>query len=315
MEHSQIDAGEVSLHVAELGSGPAVLFCHGFPAVWIGWRRQMEALAAAGYRAIAIDMRGYGRSSGPDDPLAYTALHAVGDVVGLLDALDLSRAAIVGHDFGATVAWYAALLRPDRFHAVFAVSVPFLPPGGPSLFEAMETAGMADRFYMFRQRKPDAADRWADAATSYPGFLYWSSGSPPPEDRWDPFDAERDMWRPAPASHPDWADPEDIAYAVTEFSRTSFSRPLNWYRSLQLFSDVTRGFAGMKVGRSAFFLWGEVDGITRIRDFDESTLRPDVPGLVGTACLPGVGHWPHREQSDVVNSHLVRFLGDAYQRA
>ena len=95
MEHNQVRVGDVELHVAELGSGPAVLFCHGFPDVWIGWRRQMGALADAGYRAVALDMRGYGRSSAPDDPLAYTPLHAIGDLVGLMDVLGLARAAIV----------------------------------------------------------------------------------------------------------------------------------------------------------------------------------------------------------------------------
>lgn len=312
-KHSQIRVGEVDLHVVEIGSGPPVLFCHGFPDVWIGWRRQMEAVAAAGYRAIAIDMRGYGRSSGPDDPLAYTPLHAIGDLVGLLDALGLPDVAIVGHDFGAGVAWYAALLRPDRFSAVFAISVPFLPPGGPSLFEAMTAAGKADRFYMFRQRTSEAEAGWADAAVSYPGFLYWSSGSPPPEDRWDPLDQDRAMWRPAPVSRPDWADADDVAYAVAEFSRTGFRKPLNSYRSMQLFSDVTRMFAGMKVQQPAFFLWGAADGITRIRNFDEATLRPDVPGLQGALKLPEIGHWPHREAPHVTNKHLVEFLGSAYR--
>jgi pimeloyl-ACP methyl ester carboxylesterase len=312
MEHKQVRVGNVALHVAELGSGPAVLFCHGFPDLWIGWRRQMEALAEAGYRAIALDMRGYGRSSAPDDPLAYTPLHAIGDLVGLMDVLGLPSAAIVGHDFGAAVAWYAALLRPDRFHAVFAISLPFPTPGQPSLFEAMKAAGKEDSFYMFRQREPEAVSRWADAATSYPGFLYWSSGSPPPEERWDPLDTTRDMCRPAPVDCPPWADPGDIAYAVAEFERTGFTGPLSWYRSLQLFSDTTKCLTGMKVERPAAFLWGDVDGVTRIRAIDENKLRADVPGLIDAVCLKGVGHWPHREKPEAVNTLLLQFLESAF---
>lgn len=315
MKHNQITVGAIDLHVVEVGSGPPVLFCHGFPDVWIGWRRQMEAVAEAGYRAMAIDMRGYGRSSGPDDPLAYTPLHAIGDLVGLLDALGLPHAVIVGHDFGASAAWNAALLRPDRFSAVFAISVPFLTPGGPSLFEALEAAGTAENFYMFRQREPDAAEDWADAATSYPSFLYWSSGSPPPEDRWDPFDGERGMWRRAPVDRPDWADLHDIAYGVAEFERTGFRKPLNSYHSMQLFSDVSRAFAGMKVEVPALFLWGAADGITRIRDFDEDTLGPEVPGLRSAVKLPEIGHWPHREAPDETNKLLVAFLDEVHEAA
>ena len=178
-----------------------MLLCHGFPDLWRGWRLQMEALAAAGYRAIALDMRGYGRSSAPADPLLYTPFHTVGDLVGLLDALDLMKVTVVGHDFGANVAWNAALLRPDRFTAVFGVSVPFLPLGGPSLLETMAASG-ARNFNMFDQIRPEADARWADAAVTYPSFLYWSSGSPPPAERWNPFDGIDGMVRPAPVSCP-----------------------------------------------------------------------------------------------------------------
>jgi pimeloyl-ACP methyl ester carboxylesterase len=313
LRHRQISLGPVDIHVAELGSGPPVLFCHGFPDVWIGWGRQMESVATAGFRAIALDMRGYGRSSGPDDPLAYTAFHGIGDLVGVLDALDLRRAAVVGHDFGAAVAWYAALLRPDRFDAVFAISVPFMPPGSASLFEQVAAAGKSEVFYMLRQRAAGAAEKWADATASYPACLYWSSGSPAPDERWDPFDAERDLLRPAPAGAPAWADADDVAYAVGEFTRTGFEKPLNSYRSLQLFSDLTKPFAGMKVEQPAFFLWGEVDGLARIRTYDQDMMRRDVPGLVAAVRLDDVGHWPHREDAETTNRHLVSFLAAAYQ--
>jgi pimeloyl-ACP methyl ester carboxylesterase len=124
MKHLRVEANGITLHVIELGKGPAVLFCHGFPDTWRGWRRQMEAVAAAGFHAIALDMRGYGQSSAPEDPHAYTVLHTIGDAIGVLDALGISEAVIVGHDFGAATAWNAALMRPDRFRGVFGMSVP-----------------------------------------------------------------------------------------------------------------------------------------------------------------------------------------------
>lgn len=308
MKHSQIDVGDVELHVAELGTGKPVLFCHGFPDLWIGWRRQMAAVAAAGYRAIAIDMRGYGRSTGPDDPSAYTLFHVVGDLVGLLDALDLPAATLVGHDFGSAAAWYGGMMRPDRFTAVFGISTSYLPLGGPSMFETMEAAGKADSFYMFRQREPEADARWSRARTSYPGFLYWSSATPPAEDRWDPFDGTREMMRPAPVPIPPWADPSDVAYAVAEFERTGFHKPLSYYRALQSLFDLGKAYKGVTIRQPSFFLTGEDDGVNKMRPLDEAELRQNAPGLCGIRVLPDAGHWPHRERPDVTNAILLEFL-------
>ena len=308
MHHSQVDVGDVELHVVELGQGEPVVFCHGFPDVWIGWRKQMEAVAAAGYRAIAIDMRGYGGSTGPEESGAYTPFHTVADLVGLLDALGLPSATVVGHDFGAATAWSAAMMRPDRFTAVFGISVPYLPLGGPSLFEAMEVVGKADSFYMFRQREPEADARWANARITYPGLLYWSSASPAPEDRWDPFETTRAMYRQAPVSFPPWADPADIEYAITEFERTGFHRPLNYYRSLQAFFDLGKAYKGAVISQPAFFLTGDADGVNKIRPVDEAELRRTVPGLRGVRVLPNAGHWVHREVPEATNALLLKFL-------
>ena len=106
-----------------------MLFCHGFPETWYSWRHQLPALAEAGFRAVAPDMRGYGQSDRPEAIDEYTLLHLVGDMVGLLDALGVDQAAIAGHDWGAPVAWHAALMRPDRFRAVVGLSVPYRPRG------------------------------------------------------------------------------------------------------------------------------------------------------------------------------------------
>src|SRR5580698_9349958 len=129
LKHHIVEANGIRIHVAEQGEGPVVLFCHGFPESWYSWRHQLPALAEAGFRAVAPDMRGYGETESPTAIDQYTLLHLVGDMVGLLDALCVEKAVIVGHDWGAPVAWYAALLRPDRFRGVVGLSVPFLPLG------------------------------------------------------------------------------------------------------------------------------------------------------------------------------------------
>src|SRR5579863_9852727 len=131
MRHHEIEANGISLHFVEEGKGAAVVFCHGFPAIWSSWKAQMEALATAGFRALALDMRGYGGSSAPVEADAYTPYQTVGDLVAVLDTAGIATASVVGHDFGAHIAWNAAMMRPDRFTAVCGMSVPFRQPGGP----------------------------------------------------------------------------------------------------------------------------------------------------------------------------------------
>src|SRR6267143_3999545 len=127
--HHMVEANGIRMHIAEQGTGPTVLLCHGFPELWYSWRHQLSALAAAGFHAVAPDMRGYGQSDRPEAIDQYTLLHLVGDMVGLLDALGAEEAVIAGHDWGAPVAWHAALLQPDRFRGVIGLSVPFIPRG------------------------------------------------------------------------------------------------------------------------------------------------------------------------------------------
>src|ERR1700722_19017552 len=127
--HRFIETNGIRMHVAQQGEGPLVLLCHGFPESWYSWRHQLSALSAAGFHAVAPDMRGYGQTDCPAAIDQYTLLHLVGDMVGLLDALGHETAVIAGHDWGAPVAWHAALLRPDRFRAVIGLSVPFIPRG------------------------------------------------------------------------------------------------------------------------------------------------------------------------------------------
>src|ERR1700675_3167354 len=129
IEHRSVETNGIRMHIAEQGAGPLIVLCHGFPESWYSWRHQLVALAEAGFHAVAADMRGYGQTDRPEAIDQYTLLHLVGDMVGLLDALGHETAVIAGRDWGAPVAWHAALLRPDRFRAVIGLSVSFIPRG------------------------------------------------------------------------------------------------------------------------------------------------------------------------------------------
>jgi pimeloyl-ACP methyl ester carboxylesterase len=236
LKEYEIAPNGISLHVTEVGDGPTVLFCHGFPDTSYTWRQQMKAVASAGFRALAPDMRGHGRSSAPSDSTLYTPLHTAGDLVGLLDALNIPSAVIVGHDWGATHAWNAAMMRPDRFTAVFCLSVPYFPRGDVSVFERMRTSGHENNFYMFEQIKPEADHIWADAVVTIPGVLYWASGSAPADTQWDPLDPARSLHRPAPGPLPSWVKRDYLAHNVAEFKRTGFHGALNYYRAAELYS-------------------------------------------------------------------------------
>jgi pimeloyl-ACP methyl ester carboxylesterase len=309
LKEFDIATNGISLHVTEQGDGPAVLFCHGFPDTSYTWRQQMKAVASAGYRAIAPDMRGYGRSSAPLDASVYTPLHTAGDLVDLLDALNVPSAVIVGHDWGATHAWNAALMRPDRFKAVFCMSVPYSSRGDVSVFEKMRKAGHQSDFYMFEQMKPEADQIWADAAVTIPGILYWASGSAPPDKAWNPMDPARSLHRPAPGPLPSWAEPDYVAHNITEFKRTGFHGGLNYYRAAEPYFYLSGAYKAAKISQPCFYITGKVDGLKSLYPpLSVDQLRIGAPGLLGIQEYDRVGHWVQHEASAEVSDQLVKFL-------
>src|SRR4051795_10140951 len=184
VEHREIEVGGLRMHVAEQGAdGPLVVLLHGFPESWYSWRHQLAALAAAGFRAVAPDQRGYGRTGGPDDAERYTLLDLVGDVIGLIDALGGERAIVIGHDWGAPFAGPPALLRPDRVAGVAGLSVPFTPRLPVSPMDAWREA-FGDRFYQVYLQAPGVAEAEleADVPETMRRLLSGASGVRPPAD-------------------------------------------------------------------------------------------------------------------------------------
>ena len=172
-----IKANGISLNVAEQGEGPMVLLCHGFPESWYSWRHQLEALAAAGYQAVAPDMRGYGKSDKPEAIDQYTIFHMIGDLIGVLDAFEAKSAIIVGHDWGAGIAWHAARLRPDRFRAAAILSVPYRPRSEVRPTSVMPRTEEA-QFYQLYFQEPGVAEAEfeADPRKTLAAMLFGGSG-------------------------------------------------------------------------------------------------------------------------------------------
>jgi pimeloyl-ACP methyl ester carboxylesterase len=199
-------------------------------------------------------------------------------------------------------------MRPDRFNAVFCLSVPYVPRGDVSVFERMRKSGRQDAFYMFEQIRPDADQTWADAAVTIPGVLYRASCSAPIEKQWSPFDPTRSLYRPAPCPLPSWADPDYVAHNIAEFQRTGFHSALNYYHAAEPYLYLSAAFKGAKITQPSFFIWGKADGLKELYPLTIDQMRVGLPGLVGGLELDNVGHWVQHEASAEVSDQLVNFL-------
>jgi pimeloyl-ACP methyl ester carboxylesterase len=314
VKHSFVESNGMRIHVAEQGDGPLVILCHGFPESWYSWRHQLGALAEAGFRAVAPDMRGYGETDRPEDIGKYTLLHLVGDIVGLVDALGERQAVIAGHDWGAPVAWHAALMRPDRFRGVIGLSVPFRPRSTVRPSTAMPQTD--DKwFYQLYFQKPGVAEAelQRDARRSIRSILYAASGDAPRRaDGLGMVPRKGGFLDHAtdPMTLPPWLDDRDIDFYTGEFQRTGFRGGLNWYRNIDLNWELLAPYAGAKVTVPALYGAGDRDIVVTFRGMDQliPNLAQHVPNLRRTIMLPGCGHWTQQERAGDVNTAMIEFL-------
>ena len=319
IRHRIVQTNGIRMHIAEAGDGPLVLMCHGFPESWYSWRHQLTALAAAGYHAVAPDQRGYGQTDKPEAIEQYTLFHLVGDLVGLLDALGQPSAVIAGHDWGAPVAWHAALLRPDRFRAVIALSVPFRPwgPGRPTTKMPQTDDAI---FYQLYFQAPGVAEAELerDPRQSIRRVLYWGSGDGRSAALTPgaggvgmvPRDGGFLGRRPAPATLPAWLTDGDVDFYAAEFTRAGFRGGLNWYRNIDRNWELLAPWAGARVTVPALYMTGDRDLVLSFRGMDQllPALKRFVPDLRQTIILPGCGHWTQQERAEEVNTAMLQFL-------
>jgi len=314
--HRTVEANGIHLHLAEMGEGPLVVLCHGFPECWYSWRHQLAALSAAGFHAVALDMRGYGQSDRPEAIDQYTLLHLVADVVGLLDALGAEQAVIAGHDWGAPVAWRAALLRPDRFRAVIALSVPYAASRGPVAPTSIMPRREGAVFYQLYFQTPGVAEAEfeRDVRQTFLKILGNVPSGAPNSGAGPVGMVLRDggflTGRPAPASLAAWLKEADIDFYVSEFKRSGFRGGLNWYRNIDRNWELLAPFAGAKVTVPALYMAGDRDLVVSFQGMDQviANLANDVPQLRGKIMLPGCGHWTQQERASEVNAAMIDFL-------
>ncbi len=312
MRSRDVDVNGIRLRITEAGEGPVVLLLHGFLNLGWSWRAQLAALADAGYHAVAPDLRGYGGSDAPEGVDAYTSLDLVGDVVGLIGELGDPAPVVVGHDWGAMIAWQTALLRPDLVRGVAGVSVPYVPRGDLSLLAAMR-AKFGDGYYMNYFQQPGVADAELarDVASALRGIYFQGSGSA--ERIWDPVIPAGGGWLgqlPDPGHLPPWLSAEDFAPYVEAFERTGFTGALNWYRAIDRSWRLLAPWHGVPVRVPAFFVYGEDDAFANYAAPLIAGMAQTVPDLRGVVGIPGCGHWVQQETPDELSEALLRFLGE-----
>ncbi len=318
--HRTVEANGIRIHLAEAGEGPLVVLCHGFPESWYSWRSQLKALAEAGYHAVAPDMRGYGETDRPEEIEKYTLLHLVGDMIGVVDALGVERAVIVGHDWGAPVAWHAALLRPDRFRGVVGLSVPFRPRGSARPTSVMPQT-VTSVFYQLYFQEPGVAEAELerDPRSAVRRLLFSASGDAPRRSD-DATGREAPGMVPRtggfltrmidPERLPPWLTEADVDFYAGEFARTGFRGGLNWYRNIDRNWELMAPFSGLKVTVPALYVAGDRDLVVGFPGMTQliPILKSFVPELRETIMLPGCGHWTQQERPEEVNAALLKFL-------
>ena len=319
LRHRIIDAPAGRLHLVEQGSGPLVLLVHGFPESWYSWRHQLPALAQAGYRAAALDVRGYGRSSKPAEVSEYRMRALVEDNVALVRALGEESAVVVGHDWGSNIAAACALLHPEVFRAVGLLSVPYAPPGGPRPSEVFARMGGEQEFgeqefYVSYFQQPGRAE--AEIEPDVRGWLQGfyaalSADTMPVQGQPDPHfvTGGATLRERFPADKlPAWLTEADLDHYAGEFERSGFAGALNRYRNMDRDWEDLAEFNGSPLTQPSLFLGGTLDASTTWMTQAIDAYPATLPGLVASHLLNDCGHWLQQERPQQVNDLLTTWL-------
>ncbi len=305
-----VETNGIRVAVYEEGKGPAIVLCHGFPALAYSWRHQIPALASAGFHAIAPDQRGYGLTSRPQAVEDYDIHHLTGDLVGLLDAMRIEKAVVVGHDWGGIVAWGMAQLHPKRVAGVIGVNTP-LRPRAPMDPIALMRAVWGDDMYIVYFQKPGEADRILGADVKKTLRFFFRKWTMTIEE-FDKRPAEEKNLALVKALQSDesaWMgqnllDPEELAFYAAAFERTGFTGGINWYRNFSRNWQTTEGVKET-IDVPGLMIMAEHDIVLRpaLADGMEA-LVPDLEKHLVKDC----GHWTQAEQPEELNRVMISWL-------
>lgn len=302
----------IELNIAEAGEGPLVLLVHGFPESWYSWRHQITPLADAGYHVVAPDMRGYGKSDKPHEVTDYRLVELANDLVGLIEATGHDDAIIIGHDWGALITWACALNHPDKFRAMGALSVPFMPRSPVQPMPMMREMFKGQFFYQlsFFEEGVAEAEFEADLRTALKKFLVIGSGETDlaslptrgPDD---------DMFTglPVPETLPAWLSEADLDFFTGEFERSGMRGPINYYRNHDLNWEQSAD-SPIYVDQPAMFVAGANDGVIMMAEMALQAMPTFVRDLRINELIPGIGHWTQQEAPEAVNTYILNFLKD-----
>ncbi|XBI24184.1 hypothetical protein VPH35_049308 [Triticum aestivum] len=304
IRHQTVEVNGISMHVAKAGpkvdAKGAVLFLHGFPELWYSWLHQMEHLAIRGYHCVAPDLRGYGGTTAPLDVASYTPFHIV---------------FLVGHDWGALIAWYMCLFRPERVTALVNTSIAFMRHimirTGPDFVNPIEYFNRAygSNYYVCRFQEPGVAEKQfapAHAKRLMRQLLChcFSHGV---------FcDEEMDDNKFPTSPLPPWLTEADIDYFVTSFEKTGFTGAINYYRNLDKNCELAAPWADAKLQVPTKYIVGDGDITYNFEGIQEyihdGGFKEDVPLLDEVVVIPGAGHFIQQERAQNISDHIYDFI-------
>ena len=321
IEFKFIKSNGINLRLAMMGEGPLVIFCHGWPESWYSYRHQLPAVAAAGYRAVAYDVRGYGESDKPHEIEAYTMKNMTNDVIGIIDALGYDSAITIGHDWGGPIALHTAALNEDRITATGTMSVPFTGRGPMPALDLWKEIYKDTFFYQLYFQKEGIAE--AEFESDLPKSLFITytnsdgrgmknnlekgqSGLVPKKDKHSTFLEGMEVFE----NFPSWFTQTDLDYFVSQFQMSGLRGPFNRYRAQNIdWNELSE--LDKKLSQPAFFITGTLDPVNFFISSDEplvDRIKTNYENLLFAEELEGIGHWTQQEAPEEVNSLILKFL-------
>ena len=324
MEFKFIDTNGITLRATVEGEGPLIIMVHGCPESWFSWRRQIPVIAEAGYKVVAIDVRGYGGSDKPHAIEEYTLKKIGADIVGVIDFFEEDQAILIGHDWGGPIVWYTSLLNENRISAVAGLSVPYFPQREVSPLDAFEVIYKDKFFYqLYFQKEGVAESEFEPDLRKYLESTYFSIDARGMKKQ---FENPLNAMNKGPnakylddvvefESYPDWINKDEMNYLINEFENSGMRGPLNRYRAQKIDFEELKDFRDKKLKQPAALMVGSLDPVNffigdgyKDTEHLKEVFEPVYENLIKTELINDVGHWTQQEAPEEVNRFLIDFL-------